>query len=527
MGNLDAIADLSQPGSILFSSWDRTGGNDDFGNYLKDGPKGWKVLAEVQGSGYISRFWCTGAKDGDKRIRIYVDGHRRPVIDATLNEWFGRAGFPGDLPLRGYEPYCWFSWIPVSFSRSLVVMQEEPVGDEKLYYQINVNMLPEGQVAESFKAFFLKDADIRQKLDSLKSTWISAQRTETHDMGTAVTIDKGDESVLWRDDGADVIRMVRFSLESPEGISVAAREAQLRALVVRMYWDGSEVPSVNVPLGALGGSMWHEMQYGAAYFGMSAGVFRVSFPLPYRLGAKITMLNEGDTEAAVYIDVQTAGQPPSDELGYFHAGWRKSTADKVGHPHVVAQYTGEGKFIGCQLGVRSLDKSWWALESDEHIYVDGEHNPSWRGTGLEDYFNGGWYYGNVLAAPFHGIVFKALARTQQYRLHPFDPVAFATQLHVEFERGPAQVSRAEMESVSYSYLRQPQAADSELHTPDYRKPVEDPLAMYTLMTEVLNMERFGDVTAALNTIRHYQQAYPENPFNEVLNRRIRNYHTRP
>lgn len=524
MADLALIADLSTPGSIMFSSWDRTGGNNDFGNYLKDGPKGWKVLAEVNGSGYISRFWCTGSKNGDKRIRIYVDDDRKPAIETTLNAWFGRAGFTEDLPLRGYEPYCWFSWLPVSFSRSLTVMQEAPVGDEKLYYQINVNLLPEGQIAESWNSSLIEDADIRSRLDRLKATWTKAQLTDTNGMGDGVVIAAGQEHVLWQAEGADVIRSVRFNLVPPEGMSVAEREALLRALVVRMYWDETSVPSVNVPLGALGGGMWHEMQYGTAYFGMSSGVFRLSFPLPYRKGARIAVLNEAAVDIAVQLAVQTVAQPPSAELGYFHAGWRKSTAEHVGRPHVVTRYAGEGKYIGCQLGVRSLDKSFWVLESDECIYVDGERDASWKGTGLEDYFNGGWYYGNVLASPFHGIVFKALARTQQYRLHPFDPVAFKTQLQVEFERGPERASTAEFESVSYCYLRQPQAADSDLRSPAYRKPVDDPLAMYTVMTEVLNMERLGDGTAAINTIRNYQALHPTNPFNEVFNRRIQHYY---
>jgi hypothetical protein len=294
-----------------------------------------------------------------------------------------------------------------------------------------------------------------------------------------------------------------------------------------MYWDGSETPSVNVPLGSFGGSMWREMQYGAVFFGMSGGVYRVSFPMPYRQGARIAVNNEGMEAASVRVNVETAGRAPGASLGYFHANWRKSTADNVGRAHVVAQVTGSGKYVGCQLGVRSLDQSFWALESDELIYRDGETNAFWKGTGLEDYFNAGWYYGNSLALPFHGIVFKALARTQQYRMHPFDPVSFSTQLRMEFERGPGQVSKAEMESVAYYYMGRPQAADSELRDPSYRKPVDDPLAMYTLMTEILNMERLGDAEAAVHTIRDYQARYPENPFKDVFERRILHYRTPP
>ncbi len=517
------IADLSQPGSMLFSSSDPTGGNDDFGHFLRNGPSGWKVLAKVKGTGYMSRFWCTGAESGEKRIRIYVDNDRKPAIETTWDDWFGRAGQRGNLPMSGYEPYCWFSWLPVSFSRSFTIMQENPVGDEKLYYQININLMPEGEVAESWNPRFLADTGIQDHIESLKSAWGSAQATKMDGMGEGMTIPPGAALTVWSADGADIIETLQVAVQAENDISVAERETLLRSLIIRMYWDGVDAPSVNAPIGALGGSMWREIQYGSAYFGMSGGVYRIAFPMPFRKGARIDVLNESRMRVQVATAVKVSGENPSDALGYFHANWRKSTADRVGHPHVIARVYGRGKYVGCQLGVRSLDRSWWALESDEFIYVDGEPIASWLGTGLEDYFNGGWYYGNPLASPFHGIVFKALARAQQYRLHPFDPVTFNSRLHMEFERGPGNISNAEMESVAYYYLDRPVAADSDLRDPAYRQPVTDPLAMYTLMTEVLNMERMRDVPAAINTLRDYLVQYPENPFHEVLERRMRNY----
>lgn len=520
---VDNIADLSQPGTRLFSSWDRTFGNDDYNNFAGAGPIGWKILCDVKGSGYISRSWFTGSKDGTKRIRFYIDGERSPRFETSLDEWCGQPGSFDGLPLRGYEPYCWFSWAPVSFSSRLVVMEEAPKSDEKLYYQINVNMLPPGEILESWHPEMLADHVMLDLKKKVNETWERLKVTDTSGIATKVVAEPGVETALRRVSGAGVINSVRIKPDLPDGFSVSERERALRSLVVRMYWDGHDEPSVEVPLGALCGSMWHEIQYGSMYFGMSSGVYRVAFPMPFRSGAEIKLLNQHAAPLSVGVAVEVSDAELSDSMGYFHAGWRKSPASRVGSPHIVLDAEGRGKYVGCLLGVTSLDSSWWALESDERIYVDGEQKAGWQGTGLEDYFNGGWYYGNALTAPLHGIPFKAPFRTLQYRLHLVDPVVFSSSVAMMFERGPDNASRAEMESVSFYYLDAPARADSVLLDPEFRKPVDDPARPYTLMSEVNNMERLGDVQGAITRIKAYLEDYPDTKFKEILNRRVANY----
>ena len=59
------LARLDRPGTEMHSSYDRTGGNNDYGTFLRDSQTpGWKVLADLKGPGYVSRVWFTGAKDG-------------------------------------------------------------------------------------------------------------------------------------------------------------------------------------------------------------------------------------------------------------------------------------------------------------------------------------------------------------------------------------------------------------------------------------------------------------------------------
>jgi hypothetical protein len=152
------------------------------------------------------------------------------------------------------------------------------------------------------------------------------------------------------------------------------------------------------------------------------------------------------------------------------------------------------------LGVTSADESWWTLEADETIRLDRAPAPQWRGTGLEDYFTGGWYYGNALARPFHGLLFKAPYRTVQYRFHPHDAVLFEQAADLDFERGPDHASRAWLESVGYYYLSLPAAVPAPLTPAAARRPPPDRMLATTVMTELLNLERLGDYRGAAHAV---------------------------
>ncbi|NLB55906.1 MAG: DUF2961 domain-containing protein [Lentisphaerae bacterium] len=527
MLDTERICDLSQPGSILFSSWDRSGGNDDCGNFLGDGPTGWKILCDVKGSGYISRSWFTGSKDSTKRIRFYVDNAKTPIHETTLADWCGIPGRFENLPIHGYEPYCWFSWVPISFNRRLIVMEEAPVSDEKIYYQINVNLLSDSKKVESWHPDMLKEHDVQETIKRINEKWTRLQHVPVPNDFRKFVAEPGIELVLFQADGHGIIRDLSFSPLTEIAEKVEDREELLRALIVRAYWDGVEEPSVEVPLGVLCGSMWHEISYSSIYFGVSSGIFRIAFPMPFRDGAKIAILNQSPAPVELGFSIDIDEQEPNETSGYFHTGWRKSLATQVGVPHTVLNTKGRGKFVGCLLGVINLDSSWWALEGDEQIIADGGQTSKWLGTGLEDYFNGGWYYGNALASPLHGIPFKAPFRTLQYRIHLTDPVNFNSDLNMTFERGPDHESHAEMESVSFYYLEFPGKADSDLRDLEFRRPVEDPVRPYTLMTEVNNMERLGDISGAIRTINDFIERYPDLPLKDVLERRIANYSNPP
>ena len=287
----------------------------------------------------------------------------------------------------------------------------------------------------------------------------------------------------------------------------------LRSAVLKIYWDGSAEPSVVVPLGDFFGSVWHRTRYQSRFFGLEGDTFVCRFPMPFKTSARIAIANESKEPLRLKTEIQISNDWKND-MGYFHAAWHRS-GPKPGRPHPILLAEGRGKYVGCILSATSFDRSWWLLESDEYMIRDHETKPCWHGTGLEDYFNAAWYYKNVIARPLHGLVFKAPYRTVQYRLHDLDAVHFDEKMAVMLERGPGNASHGTFESTAFYYIEKPTgvtlAAD--------RIPPKDPLALYTLMGELANLERFNDYVGASEAIDQWLTVYSRPQVDSVLHLR--------
>lgn len=106
---------------------------------------------------------------------------------------------------------------------------------------------------------------------------------------------------------------------------------------------------------------------------------------------------------------------------------------------LIMEAQGKGHFVGCSLSMQAEQKNYLAyLEAPEHIYLDFEEGDeaSIVGTGLEDYFNGGWYFRDgELAGELHGVPLKDELRSMisMYRFHEDDAVSFNRNIRVAFE----------------------------------------------------------------------------------------------
>ncbi len=216
-------------------------------------------------------------------------------------------------------------------------------------------------------------------------------------------------------------------------------------LTLRIYWDGEERPSVECPLGD--------------FFGIGMGVdqsftslpIRVSsdgrarncyWPMPFRKSARITVSNESDVPCRafyLYVDWQKHKSLPKD-TAYFHAMYRQEFPCVMGRNYLLADITGRGHYVGTIQSVYLSSPGWYG-EGDDFFFIDGEREPSLRGTGTEDYFCDGWGF-RQQDGPFYGTPLwegnNTGDRGTAYRFHIADPIVFKKSLRAEIEHKGSQ-----------------------------------------------------------------------------------------
>ncbi len=263
----------------------------------------------------------------------------------------------------------------------------------------------------------------------------------------------------------------------------------LRKLVLKAYWDGSDRPSILVPLGDFFGvGHARSTNFVSAPLQMSpqdGKGLNSFFHMPFAAGARFELTSECEAEDMrfyYYIDYD-AFDALEDGLGRFHASWNRENPTE-GRPeagmtnaefefggqnttgdgnYVILDTQGRGHYVGCVLNVHNLRETtaWnWYGEGDDMIFVDGESwPPALHGTGTEDYFNTAWCPSESYSSPYHGITLPGGAnwsgQISMYRFHVEDPVTFNESIRVTIEHGHDNRRSDDVSSVAYWYAEEP------------------------------------------------------------------------
>lgn len=233
--------------------------------------------------------------------------------------------------------------------------------------------------------------------------------------------------------GPGIIRHIWFT--------IAADDPQHgRSLTLRMYWDGEEEPAVESPVGdffAVGHGMLKTVNSLPVAVTSEGRARNCYWAMPFAQSARITLTNDSDKYRVGcvywYVDYEEVDELPPD-TAYFHAQYRQEYPARAGD-YLILDAEGRGHYVGTVLSVVSRTQSWFG-EGDDRFYIDGETEPSLRGTGTEDYFCDAWGFKDA-ERPFYGIVSgkwdEVGDKISVYRWHIKDPVHFSKSLKVTIE----------------------------------------------------------------------------------------------
>lgn len=456
-----------------FSSYDRTGGNDDgfSGDYSfirKEGEG--LVLAELDGPGAIYRIWTPTPTDDV--LAFYFDGEAAPRLEIPFRQLFTGEREPFVHPVVGYGAGGFYCYLPLTFRKSIKVVAR---AESLQFYQMNYAIYPEdadvstfdGYTSEQLAAAIELFGSAGENISSTTAPPGSTVRTESRTLALAA----GDTGTLF--EITEPGRIVGLRLQPASAFAGKGRD-----IVMRMYWDDDPEAAVVSPVGDLFGYSWGDPAMRSLVAGTADDTNYLYLPMPFDRSARIELASERAIE--VHAELDWTRVPRSSDEGRFYALWRRENPTTVGEPFTFIDTGGRGHIVGAVLQAQGFEPAQTGFfEGDDQATLDGKLVI--HGTGSEDFFNGGWYnvtgrWMSRVSLPLSGCLdYKnPLGRTGGYRFMLTDAYAYRESALLTIEHSPTENSFAtDYVGVTYLYSEERPTASFEI-PPLGERRVDDP-----------------------------------------------------
>jgi len=461
----------------LASSYDRSGGNADYSHYeFPEGLITEEVVATVKtidGAGIIYRFWMPHVTANRSFVvRMFFDGEETPRIDTTSDVIFAEDFSYFTSPFVDTCAGGQVCYEPIPFAESLRIetINQEHTGYRMLhYYQYTYATFPEDTPLASYTGTLSPEqqaarADVAAMFTNVGEHPAGESPGATSEWTPATSIPAGDSvTLLSNSQGPRIVRRINLRMDS-------ATDDELNGLHLVVTYDGEPTPAIDIPVAHFFGAGNLRAAYQSLPIGTySPDGFYCYWPMPFRHAVSVALHNA--TADPISIDaarVEHEAISLGSAVCYLRAYTFTHTKQSGDIYHPILSVTGRGHYVGSFLFVEQSSYSFWMLEGDEVITVDGTDVQ--YGTGLEDAYNGGYYYNWVgiqedepegpmpqsATRPLSGILYVHReegvehARADQYRWYIADRIPFCSSIEVKIENRYS-VNGAEWTSVAFWY----------------------------------------------------------------------------
>ncbi|MBN8855086.1 MAG: hypothetical protein BGO55_25245 [Sphingobacteriales bacterium 50-39] len=455
--------------AYMRSTYDRTGGGSDAGNFLFMNKEDENVTLDVKGQGMLYFFRANHWHGSPWHFTIDGKDHivKETATDSPVNAWktVQRAQFiPGDV---FHEPMDWtwttskgadLIWTPMPFQDSFRIAYSRTFYGTGYY----IYHLFNGEVPVS-------------TFDP--ATLMSGAGTDIAPKDIATTrgqvlLDK--QSVLLDAlvVGPSVIRALKLKIPLDKAVDI-------ERLRLRITWDDASYPSVDAPLCLFFGAGTFFNKGKNEYFvkGLPINIrydypqnkveLACYYPMPFFRQARLEIVGGA---AGVPLEYEIRYEPlttAANLSSYFHATYVDIPEPVLGQDMVWLDTKGveghadwSGSFAGTSF-IFSHNANFFTLEGDPRFFFDDSQTPQAQGTGTEEWAGGGDYWGGEkmtlpLAGHPCGTKDKALAVNDKdliesaYRFLMADIMPFGRRAIIRFEHSE-DVSMEHYEAVTYWY----------------------------------------------------------------------------
>ena len=265
-----------------------------------------------------------------------------------------------------------------------------------------------------------------------------------------------------------------------------------RDLVLRIFWDDQENPSVECPIGDFFCTGWGKYAHlNSLPVCVNPGsAFNCYWEMPFRKRCVMTLENQHHNPVTLFYQVNYTLTEVPEDCAYFHASFRRVNPQPYKEVYTIIDgIKGRGHYVGTYLAWGVNNAGWWG-EGEMKFYMDGDEYPTICGTGLEDYFCGSYNFDvggryrefSTAYAGLHQVLlpnecYDSQMRFGMYRWHIMDPIRFEEDLKVTVQalgwrkNGRFLPLQDDIASVAFWYQTLPTAPLRELPSRDYREVI--------------------------------------------------------
>jgi hypothetical protein len=421
------------------------------------------IVFDERGPGAVTRIWMTtgfgtsSCIDPAIRVRFYFDGAAAPALDMPLAALFDGSTPPFTPPLvadRSASSGGFVSDVPIAYAEALRIALvgadnggTNPCtgdGERLLWFQLQHHRVAPGTAVTSFapgddfpawRAFLAHAGD-----DPWNGMIAPVEQSST--LAPGATLDLASRA------GPAWLRGIQLHLPRPAYAAVRLKLVLDGAIAADVpladffaTFDDATLPARGVLAG--------EDASGGLYAWL---------PMPFRANADAQLVADATLAAPVSVDSALSfdDAPVADDAGAF--GALLSDACATSGDVTLYAGTGAGRVVGVSARYRTNGvASLGYLEGDERAYPDGATAPGWYGTGIEDFFDGGFLFDRgAFARPLAGATLVDIdggGTTAVYRWMIAGPIAYANALRLTQEAGysPTQPVPTCVRAVVHAY----------------------------------------------------------------------------
>lgn len=223
-----------------------------------------------------------------------------------------------------------------------------------------------------------------------------------------------------------------------------------RNMILRIYWDDQDYPSVEVPVGDFFANGWNEYAHvnSLAVCTNPARGFNCYWTMPFRKRARVTIENRFPEVLTVYYQIDYALTEIEEDSAYFCASFRRENPVTYMQDYTIIDgIKGKGQYVGTYFAWQVNNCGWWG-EGEIKFFMDGDSEfPTICGTGTEDYICGAYNFDvpgqgyTEFSTPYSGMpqvirpdgLYRSQTRFGMYRWHITDPIRFDSDLRVTIQ----------------------------------------------------------------------------------------------